>query len=59
MNSLEVNLRALCDNVLIIGARFPLNINRPDVVLVDCLDSEGVTAFSSITPSPPKPPATI
>ena len=25
----------------VIGARFPLNINRPDVVLVDCLDSEG------------------
>ncbi|HBT5191661.1 TPA: LacI family transcriptional regulator, partial [Klebsiella quasipneumoniae] len=41
MNSLEELTCGLCDNVLIIGARFPLNINRPDVVLVDCLDSEG------------------
>ena len=35
MNSLEELTCGLCDNVLIIGARFPLNINRPDVVLVD------------------------
>lgn len=41
MSSLEELTCGLCDNVLIIGARFPLNINRPDVVLVDCLDSEG------------------
>ena len=41
MRSLEELTCGLCDNVLIIGARFPLNINRPDVVLVDCLDSEG------------------
>ncbi len=29
----------LCDDVLIIGARFPLNINQENVILVDCLDS--------------------
>jgi DNA-binding LacI/PurR family transcriptional regulator len=40
MSSLEELTCGLCDNV-IIGARFPLNINRPDVVLVDCLESEG------------------
>ncbi len=34
--------RGLCDDVLIIGARFPLNIDRPDVALIDCPESEGV-----------------
>ncbi len=29
----------LCDDVLIIGARFPLNLRQPNVMLVDCLES--------------------
>ena len=31
----------LCDDVLIIGARFPLNIDDEHVILVDCADAEG------------------
>ena len=53
MNSLEELTCGLCDNVLIIGARFPLNINRPDVVLVDCLDSEGENKLADVDKTPP------
>ena len=42
MSALEELSCGLCDDVLIIGARFPLNIDRPDVALIDCLESEGV-----------------
>ena len=31
--------------MLIIGARFPLNIDRPDVVLIDCLESDGTNSI--------------
>jgi hypothetical protein len=50
MHSLEELTCGLCDNVLIIGARFPLNIDRPDVVLVDCLESDATNSIQSITP---------
>ena len=45
MHSLEELTCGLCDDVLIIGARFPLNIDRPDVVLIDCLESEGANTI--------------
>lgn len=45
LHSLEELTCGLCDNVLIIGARFPLNIDRPDVVLIDCLESEGANSI--------------
>jgi DNA-binding LacI/PurR family transcriptional regulator len=41
LHSLEELTCGLCDNVLIIGARFPINIDWPDVVLIDCLESDG------------------
>ena len=45
LHSLEELTCGLCDNVLIIGARFPLNIDRPDVVLIDCLESDGTNSI--------------
>lgn len=39
MSALDKLSCGLCDDVLIIGARFPLNINQENVILVDCLDS--------------------
>jgi hypothetical protein len=40
MSALEELTCGLCDDVLIIGARFPLNINDENVILVDCAESE-------------------
>ena len=45
LHSLDELTCGLCDNVLIIGARFPLNIDRPDVVLIDCLESDGTNSI--------------
>lgn len=45
LHSLEELTCGLCDNVLIIGARFPLNIDRPDVVLIDCLESDATNSI--------------
>ena len=36
-NALDELSCGLCDDVLIIGARFPLNIHQENVILVDCL----------------------
>ncbi len=44
MHALEELTCGLCDDVLIIGARFPLNILQENVILVDCMD--GDTAHS-------------
>ena len=41
LSALDELTCGLCDDVLIIGARFPLQIERPDVVLIDCLESDG------------------
>ncbi|MEM6049495.1 LacI family DNA-binding transcriptional regulator [Erwinia sp. P7711] len=41
MNALDELSCGLCDDVLIIGARFPLNIADENVVLVDCVEAEG------------------
>lgn len=38
MHALEELTCGLCDDVLIIGARFPLNIRDENVILVDCVD---------------------
>ncbi len=43
-HALEELTCGLCDDVLIIGARFPLNISLENVILVDCMD--GDTAHS-------------
>lgn len=45
LHSLEELTCGLCDNVLIIGARFPLNIDRRDVVLIDCLESDATNSI--------------
>lgn len=38
IHALEELTCGLCDDVLIIGARFPLNISQENVILVDCVD---------------------
>ncbi len=38
-NALDELSCGLCDDVLIIGARFPLNIHQENVILVDCLET--------------------
>jgi DNA-binding LacI/PurR family transcriptional regulator len=45
MHALDELTCGLCDDVLIIGARFPLNIDQENVILVDCVD---VDASNSI-----------
>ncbi|MCT4701064.1 LacI family transcriptional regulator [Enterobacteriaceae bacterium H20N1] len=40
MHALEELTCGLCDDVLIIGARFPLNLTHENVVLVDCMDAD-------------------
>ena len=40
MHALEELTCGLCDDVLIIGARFPLNITQDNVVLVDCVGGD-------------------
>jgi DNA-binding LacI/PurR family transcriptional regulator len=38
MHALDELTCGLCDDVLVIGARFPLNISQENVILVDCVD---------------------
>ncbi|MCE0813313.1 LacI family DNA-binding transcriptional regulator [Buttiauxella sp. S04-F03] len=38
MHALDELTCGLCDDVLVIGARFPLNISHENVILVDCVD---------------------
>ena len=38
LHALDELTCGLCDDVLIIGARFPLNISHENVILVDCVD---------------------
>lgn len=40
LHALEELSCGLCDDILIIGARFALNIANENVILVDCLDAE-------------------
>jgi hypothetical protein len=45
MSALEELTCGLCDDVLIIGARFPLNINDENVILVDCAESDTLNSI--------------
>ncbi|ELY5814201.1 LacI family DNA-binding transcriptional regulator [Cronobacter turicensis] len=45
MNALDELTSGLCDDVLIIGARFPLNITQENVILVDCMESENAPSL--------------
>jgi DNA-binding LacI/PurR family transcriptional regulator len=38
LHALDELTCGLCDDVLVIGARFPLNISHENVILVDCVD---------------------
>lgn len=38
MQALDELTCGLCDDVLIIGARFPLNLADESIILVDCMD---------------------
>ena len=48
----------LCDDILVIGARFPLDIDMDNVIWLTVWAQKIPIASSSITPSPPKPPVT-
>jgi hypothetical protein len=58
MHALEELSCGLCDDILVIGARFPLDVEMDNVILVDCMESDNSNSISSITPLPPKPPVT-
>lgn len=45
LNALEELSHGLCDHILIIGARFPLNISHDKVILVDCIASDNVNSI--------------
>ena len=40
MNALEELSCGLCDDILVIGARFPLDVDMDNVILVDCMESD-------------------
>lgn len=40
MQALDELSCGLCDDVLVIGARFPLNLSDDSVILVDCMDAD-------------------
>ncbi|SUW61683.1 Glucose-resistance amylase regulator [Buttiauxella agrestis] len=46
MHALDELTCGLCDDVLIIGARFPLNIDQENVVLVDCVDVDSSNSIN-------------
>jgi len=46
MSALDELTCGLCDDVLIIGARFPLSIDDENVILVDCVESADTTLNS-------------
>jgi DNA-binding LacI/PurR family transcriptional regulator len=39
MNALDELSCGLCDDILIIGARFPLSVDQENVILVDCMEA--------------------
>ena len=45
LNALEELNCGLCDDILIIGARFALDIDQENVILVDCMDAENVNSI--------------
>ncbi len=46
MSALDELTCGLCDDVLVIGARFPLHIDDENVILVDCVESATTTPNS-------------
>jgi len=45
MQALDELSCGLCDDVLIIGARFPLNLSDDSVILVDCMDVDATNSI--------------
>jgi len=45
MSALDELSCGLCDDILIIGARFPLQIDQENVILVDCMDTNNVNSI--------------
>lgn len=45
MQALDELTCGLCDDVLIIGARFPLNLSDDSIILVDCMDVEATNSI--------------
>ncbi|MEB6381089.1 LacI family transcriptional regulator [Leclercia adecarboxylata] len=45
MNALEELSCGLCDDILIIGARFPLQIDQENVILVDCMETRNANSI--------------
>ncbi|WP_299997133.1 LacI family DNA-binding transcriptional regulator [uncultured Cedecea sp.] len=45
MQALDELSCGLCDDVLIIGARFPLNLTDDSVILVDCMDVDATNSI--------------
>ncbi|CNH78879.1 MULTISPECIES: LacI family DNA-binding transcriptional regulator [Yersinia] len=45
MQALDELTCGLCDDVLIIGARFPLNLSDESIILVDCMDTDAANSI--------------
>lgn len=45
MSALDELSCGLCDDILIIGARFPLHIDQENVILVDCMETNNVNSI--------------
>ena len=45
MQALDELTCGLCDDVLIIGARFPLNLEDESIILVDCMDVDATNSI--------------
>ncbi|CNE47463.1 TPA: LacI family DNA-binding transcriptional regulator [Yersinia enterocolitica] len=45
MQALDELTCGLCDDVLIIGARFPLNLSDESIILVDCMDVDATNSI--------------
>ena len=45
MNSLEELSCGLCDDILVIGARFPLDVDMDNVILVDCMEADNANSI--------------
>ncbi|WP_204312948.1 hypothetical protein, partial [Stenotrophomonas maltophilia] len=35
----------LCDDILVIGARFPLDVDMDNVILVDCMEADNANSI--------------
>jgi len=46
MQALDELSCGLCDDVLVIGARFPLNLSDDSIILVDCMDVDAANSIN-------------